>query len=694
MSGLKFIGCGRIDISHVDQFMLVDSSIQASQLALFHIANATIFNSTFLCTQEGCDQPEVYVGLTIEDSPKSMIQDCMFSGLMGRALYANQSTVLIVNSTFSKNNEVIGIVSINNCDLWVLYSRFVDNTGMAMYISTGLDVNDHHQIVMEQNIFTNNNYSYHTVKDLWSSPFVAIELAIVNTTVSICNCSFTNNGFKTLNIDVGDDDHINTTTSVTVIGCTFVNNSWPLLLRSDFSLNSLYAHHTITLLIKWTNFTGNSGSALSVLIDAIHMYTALQDYSLTIFQSSFVNNKGERWIDGRPSMYVAAGAVMIGTWNPLLPHNPLKQIKPYNLMFTINESDFLHNTANFRYINTLYDFGYIVSDMRDAKEQTINILHSNFLNNTCYGSGSAVAILSGHYNLSITDCLFVNHSAGNCGALALSADSTSITRSIFAYNHVRRNGGAICTLYRAAKLSISDSVFSDNYANKDGGALSTEDLFAYYYYLNAVGNITSVSADITNCKFFNNKAGRDGGAIHATIDTNRLIIRGSSFSSNRAMNMGGAISTDRSNLEITNSTFFNNSAEIGISISSCDSKLNISADDNMTSLFEYENPNFPLCVFYADIPIPTSSLLITPTTITWSTESTSPGSKPPLSGSEGHRVLWIVAVAVSVLVVCTVALLLLTMGCLWRRGTLKCYKTSAPEEGNRRGTYVPLVNNL
>ena len=702
VSGLEFVGCGRIDISYIDQFILVDSSIQASQLALYHIANATIFNSTFLCTQEGCDQPGVHVGLTIEESSKSMIQDCMFSGLMRQALYASQSTVFIVNSTFSRNNEAIGIVSIDNCDLWVLYSRFVDNIGIAMYTRTGWDFKDYHQIVMEQNVFTNNHYSYHTVKDFWSSPFVAIELAIVNTTVSICNCSFTNNGFKTLNIDIWDDG-INTTTSVTITGCTFVNNSWPLSLHSDFA--SLPAHHTITLLIKWTNFTGNSGPALSMLIDAVHHPTHQDNdaYSLTIFQSSFVNNKGERLIDGRPSMYVAAGAIMIGTWNPLFPRafNSNRNIQPYSLMLTINESDFMHNTAaNFYYIdsNTMYDYVYIQSDMRDAKDQTINILHSNFLNNTCSGSGSAVATLSGHYNLSITDCLFVNHSAEYCGALALSADSTSITRSIFAYNRVWRNGGAICTLYRAAKLSISNSVFSGNYANEDGGALSTEDSFAYYYDFDAVGNITSVSADITNCKFFNNKAGRDGGAIRVTIDANQLIIRGSSFSSNRAMGLGGAISVDRSNLEITNSTFFNNSAEIGTSISSCDSKLNISADDNTTGLFKYENPNLPLCVFYDNstaIPILTSSLPITLTTIIWSTESTSPGSKPPLSGSEGHRVLWIVAVAVSVSVVCiVVALLFLLMGCLWRRGTLKCYKNSTPEEGNRHGTYVPLVNNL
>ena len=171
------------------------------------------------------------------------------------------------------------------------------------------------------------------------------------------------------------------------------------------------------------------------------------------------------------------------------------------------------------------------------------------------------------------------------------------------------------------------------------------------------------------------------------------------------MGRGGVISVDKSDLELTSLIFFNNSAEIGEVISSCDS--NISTND-MTDLFQYEHPNFPQCVFYSSTTnlksITTTSLRlsITPTiAIILGTESVSPGHspgpKPPLSSIEHPVQLWIIIVAISAPFVCIVVLVLITafvLGYLCcRRGTLKCYKHSTQERKNHHEAHVPLINN-
>ena len=165
------------------------------------------------------------------------------------------------------------------------------------------------------------------------------------------------------------------TASVIITGCAFLNNTWPLSLYSDFRDSSVYVHQTVTLLIEWTNFTGNSGPSVIIVIDAAvgNVDQRVQDtYSLTIFQSLFVSNEGDPPIQEPPSMYIAAGSVMIGAWNRRHPSYRPKIIRAYSLTLVINESSFMHNVGSFSHVDTylaLYYDDEIVSDMRDAKDQ-------------------------------------------------------------------------------------------------------------------------------------------------------------------------------------------------------------------------------------------------------------------------------------------------------------------------------------
>ena len=148
-----------------------------SQLTLYKTDNATFINCTFLCTQGSCDD-HTQTTLVIEMSSVALIQNCVFTGLMGPALHAWKSDITIKNSIFEKNvvevddnDPTIAIASVYDSDFWLFQSQFVDNSGRALYIATAWDNNIHHQIVMDQNIFINNRWnSYYSI--------AAVEFAI------------------------------------------------------------------------------------------------------------------------------------------------------------------------------------------------------------------------------------------------------------------------------------------------------------------------------------------------------------------------------------------------------------------------------------------------------------------------------------------------------------------------------------
>ena len=187
--------------------------------------------------------------------------------------------------------------------------------------------------------------------------------------------------------------------------------------------------------------------------------------------------------------------------------------------------------------------------------------------------------------------------------------------------------------------------------------LSTEDWSVYRYIdFDDYPERTKITADINNSSFINNQAGRDGGVMYVTnlpYIGNQVRVTGSTFGFNSAASKGGSIAINGSELEITDTTIFNNSADIGTFISACNSNVTIIINDT-TELYHYTDPSFPECMLYGSTE-PTTSPPITQPTDTTSSLPITQSTRPP--NSKGDLVVWIVAISVPVICIAVLALL-------------------------------------
>lgn len=189
----------------------------------------------------------------------------------------------------------------------------------------------------------------------------------------------------------------------------------------------------------------------------------------------------------------------------------------------------------------------VLQDMGHSAIQSISsvsVINSYFKNinapvSVTYNHGSAILISN---SFTASNSTFDNCGGGNTivggytsGAIGAIGDNKtiSIDSCYFVGNEGNRHGGAI-TLYRAGgTASITNSYFKNNSVthtdlNSDGGAIGVWN------------NGIQLEMDIENCTFEGNTAGDDAGAV---------------FFESNTKNSGEA---PRSNLRISNSTFFNN----------------------------------------------------------------------------------------------------------------------------------------
>ena len=204
----------------------------------------------------------------------------------------------------------------------------------------------------------------------------------------------------------------------------------------------------------------------------------------------------------------------------------------------------------------------------------ITFINGNATPSTYAGNQAGGALFVKGGNLYLSDSTFMNCTAGGYGgAIHINQGSRSfapysyttyatITNCTFENNGLDDNtpynyhaGGAIC-VYSKAVVDISDSTFTNNFA-RYGGAIG--------FTSTSTSNVT-----ITNSKFKNNSALRDGGAIYLEAYDNseysgstiiyhhwEVNIVNSTFEDNKATN-GAAM--DVANANVDGCTFKNNNA--------------------------------------------------------------------------------------------------------------------------------------
>ena len=201
-------------------------------------------------------------------------------------------------------------------------------------------------------------------------------------------------------------------------------------------------------------------------------------------------------------------------------------------------------------------------------QDKLGIENSRFENCYC-PRGGAVANIEG--KLRISNSQFINNSAYDGGAIYNTSGGYVFTGSIVAIegclfkdNHAKMDSGAI---YSIGFMGIKDSKFESNSADLHGGAISSyqkSNMLTWQCEFRAnsapiggcIFNFETLTVD--KCLFADNSAEVAGGAI-VNEKKSDLEIKDSSFRNNTS-DIGGAVATVGP-VEISDSSFENNSSK-------------------------------------------------------------------------------------------------------------------------------------
>ncbi|QDT30330.1 putative outer membrane protein pmp20 precursor [Gimesia panareensis] len=207
---------------------------------------------------------------------------------------------------------------------------------------------------------------------------------------------------------------------------------------------------------------------------------------------------------------------------------------------TVTNSTFVRNSADW-YGGAIY-----------STEGLLSITGCDFTENQTSYSGGAILVQNG--DLTVASSTFTQNSSDTLGGgIFLSQGVLTVSDSVFTENSTG-TGGAIFHQISSSfppvftEMTITDCTFQGNTASTNGGAVYYgSDLILYSSYHNAY---------IENSRFSENSAS-SGGAL--ALKGNNVLVSGSTFFKNTAINWGGGIDDSSRNLTVQNSLFEKNS---------------------------------------------------------------------------------------------------------------------------------------
>lgn len=178
-------------------------------------------------------------------------------------------------------------------------------------------------------------------------------------------------------------------------------------------------------------------------------------------------------------------------------------------------------------------------------------------------NGGAICNLIG--TLTIINCIISGNSAEAGGVIFSGNGTLTIINSELSHNSAK-HGGAILTGGNE-KLTVTDCTFNNNSAGAGGAiaSVAVNSLLRLFMTLKQWGKIRASKRDkgaltITNSTFNSNLAEGVGGAVFIVMGT--VTISNSTFRGNSSDGDGGAIGVDHyGTVIITNNTFSNNSSK-------------------------------------------------------------------------------------------------------------------------------------
>ncbi|MCL2688106.1 MAG: hypothetical protein FWE58_06180, partial [Methanobrevibacter sp.] len=200
----------------------------------------------------------------------------------------------------------------------------------------------------------------------------------------------------------------------------------------------------------------------------------------------------------------------------------------------------------------------------------VEIVDCIFKNNVANNNGGAILFFKSN-NVRVSNSSFTNNNGYVGGAIRIEDSNVDVIACNFTVNYVNSVGGAICI--EGGNVKLSDSIFTGNKGNVGGAVLIWEgnnvNLINCTFEYNTAnyGGAVCVEDDnvnIINSTFNENNASIAGGAIY--IGANNVKVSGSNFTGNIANGAdygGGAICVDDGNIEVINSSFIGNRGKYG-----------------------------------------------------------------------------------------------------------------------------------
>ncbi|HSX61396.1 MAG TPA: hypothetical protein VLF18_14435 [Tahibacter sp.] len=219
-------------------------------------------------------------------------------------------------------------------------------------------------------------------------------------------------------------------------------------------------------------------------------------------------------------------------------------------------------------------------------EATVTFVNCTFQNNTAAvpAGGGGGAITSNAANLTFVGTTFSSNSAttiGNGGAIRSNNSRILILDSAFTSNNATQSGGAI-NAGGSSRIFIHNTRFENNRVNLPG------------HFVDSLGGAISLvdsQLRVTNSRFAGNRAGYSGGAVYAfgwwsaSMPTD-VVTANTTFVDNASerdpsvagtnVPVGGAVQVeDQATLNAYNTRFITNRAQIGGAISSYRAIVNV-----------------------------------------------------------------------------------------------------------------------
>ena len=368
--------------------------------------------------------------------------------------------------------------------------------------------------------------------------------------------------------------------NLSVYGCTFINNTADdnggaiychrrnlTISECDFESNSAYGGAAIfcsyDMNISGCNFTGNNADYGGAIVSQSGIVSNCSFVSnsagaggaIVSHSGTFVSNcdfvKNSAGGDAGAAILCSGSIVSNcsfennsagGTGGALRFEDATGAI--------VSDCDFVNNAAYTG--GAIYWFDYTIGN---------NVSDCDFVNNSARGDGGAIVYGSAEQNV-LSGCTFKGNTASENshdsrgGAIYWLdyAIGNNVSDCDFVNNSAGQ-GGAIYWTHFSQKNKVFDCDFVSNSAWECGGAIFWYDNFIHH-------------ENVSKCNFVNNSAGDSGGALYMYTQMSFSIITDCVFVGNHARLNGGAMEFGGLNCSVNGCIFMNNSARRGNSINS------------------------------------------------------------------------------------------------------------------------------